>query len=217
MQLILARHGNTFQSNQNVVWVGSQNDLPLVDSGIDQAKHLGQMLLAARVKLDAIYAGPLQRMVSYADILLQEMQLMLKPVIDWRLNEIDYGQWSGLTSKEVQEKFGKEAFYRWESYSEWPQQSEWGESADLVTHRIRDFVDSLLAIHHHHETILLVASNGCLRYFLNLIPGALEKYIANKEVKIATGHVCKLSNQDTQWFVDAWNLSPAEFLRNTAC
>jgi probable phosphoglycerate mutase len=38
MQLILSRHGNTFSPQDAVVWVGAKQDLPLVDSGVLQAK-----------------------------------------------------------------------------------------------------------------------------------------------------------------------------------
>ena len=41
MKLILARHGNTFGPQDKVTWVGSTNDLPLVEEGLAQAQRFG--------------------------------------------------------------------------------------------------------------------------------------------------------------------------------
>jgi hypothetical protein len=38
IDLILARHGNTFDDGQQTVWVGAQIDLPLASKGREQAK-----------------------------------------------------------------------------------------------------------------------------------------------------------------------------------
>lgn len=210
MEILLARHGNTFSPGQKVVWVGSQNDLALVESGINQGRLLGKTLLSANTKLDAVYTGPLQRMTSYAQIILNEMNPTLSAKIDLRLNEIDYGKWSGLTTDEVCQRFGTKEFENWEKHSIWPQFGEWSESAELVAKRIREFTNELMMTHKNNETILVVASNGCLRYFLDLIPGQLQKQIENHTAKIATGNLCKLIFQKSQWKVGFWNKSPQE-------
>ena len=44
MKLIIARHGNTFDPKDKVVWVGSRNDLPLVSKGVAQAHNLAKDL-----------------------------------------------------------------------------------------------------------------------------------------------------------------------------
>lgn len=209
MELILARHGNTFNPDDAVVWVGSQNDLPLVESGYTQAKKLGDYFFTEKITPTAVYTGPLQRMTSYADCILKQLNLRLNPVIDLRLNEIDYGQWSGLTSKQVCEKFGTDQFENWEQHSQWPTKGAWGESEQSLIKRIRLFIDELVINHKADEKILIVASNGCLRYFLDLVPGALQKHIQNKTVKIATGNLCKLSYHNNVWQMVEWNKSPA--------
>lgn len=211
MEIILARHGNTFAPGQPVVWVGSQNDLPLVESGKEQAKKLGKVLLQANISPVAVYTGPLQRMTNYADILLKEMNLAIKPIIDMRLNEVDYGKWSGLTSEEVCAQFGKDQFEKWEKESKWPNNSGWGESEELVVKRIRQFAQDC-AQKFPNETILVVASNGCLRYFLDLIPGELAKRITDKTIKIATGNMCKLSYKNATWRIDYWNVNDFQSL-----
>ena len=40
MLLLLARHGNTFEKGDKVVWVGARTDIPLTAKGRDQAAAL---------------------------------------------------------------------------------------------------------------------------------------------------------------------------------
>jgi probable phosphoglycerate mutase len=208
MEIILARHGNTFRSGEPVVWVGSQNDLPLVESGQVQAKTLGKTLRISNQIPTAVYTGPLQRMTTYAKIILDELKLEFAPTIDPRLNEVDYGKWSGLTSQEVRDKFGIEEFENWEKHSKWPIKGEWGESEKLLSQRIRDFANHIAQQHDKDDKILVVASNGCLRYFLDLIPGELQKHINNQTAKIATGNMCQLTYTSKSWKLDFWNRAP---------
>lgn len=208
MEIILARHGNTFDTHQPIVWVGSQNDLPLVKAGQEQAKKLGSTLFKMKMDLAAVYTGPLIRMKSYAEIVLQEANIAVKPIIDLRLNEIDYGKWSGLTNVEVCEQFGEQALKNWEQKSQWPSNSGWGESKQALIERIKNFTQDLLQHHTSHDRILIVGSNGCLRYFLDLIPGKLETHSENQTVKIATGNISKLHYEDNVWQLDFWNMPP---------
>ncbi len=212
MELIIARHGNTFRPGEPVVWVGSHNNLALVESGEAQAKLLGQVLLKMQTTFSSVYTGPLLRMTSYAKLLLNELNIDLKPIIDIRLNEINYGKWSGLTSKEICEKFGLDEFENWEKNSQWPQNSGWSDSEQAFIERIKDFANSLILHHSNNEKILIVGSNGCLRYFLDLIPGKLQSYIQNNSIKIATGNISKLSYVNNTWKLDYWNVSPKEIL-----
>jgi broad specificity phosphatase PhoE len=205
MELILARHGNTFKAGDPVVWVGSRNDLPLVESGCEQAKQLSKKLMSSNFVPTSVYTGPLLRMTAYAGIILSELKLSIHPKIDLRLNEIDYGQWSGLSTQEVCDKYGKEEYENWEKYSIWPKNAGWAESEQLLKDRIRAFTSDLIKHHSSKDKILVVASNGCLRYFLDLIPGELQKRINDKSVKIATGKMCQLHYDGKEWRVNFWN------------
>lgn len=212
MKLVLARHGNTFESGQPAYYVGSQQDLPLVAFGHAQAALLGQALAQHCPHLTAVYTGPLQRMITTAQLALEAMHSPLHSQVDLRLNELDYGAWSGLTSQEVKDRFGVQDYENWERQSKWPTQAAWGESEGAVIDRIQSFVADLETRHAEHEQVCVVASNGCLRYFLTIVPGAFEQYVAQHQLKIATGHVCQLSYHRGQWTLDAWNQSPSVWL-----
>ena len=117
--LLLARHGNTFAPGQKVVWVGARDDLPLVESGIAQANILSEVLKNNAIKPNAVYAASLKRTVTYAQIICDQLNLSQTPVIDKRLNELDYGDWSGLSNNEIEERYGKDELEGWSKYGRW--------------------------------------------------------------------------------------------------
>lgn len=217
-QLILSRHGNTFGPNDPVVWTGSKNDLPLVKKGFEQAERFAQALITQKIRPSAIYCGPLQRTSAYADILVKKLHLPFRPTLDSRLNEIDYGDWTGLTQAEVRERFGEASLREWEERSQWPEEGNWTGSPSTVIQEIQSFVDHLMQHHGPEETVIAVTSNGKLRYFLALAQGELEKRIKDRSFKVKTGHICKLvfskesdrqnRIQDSKIQVPYWNVDP---------
>ena len=64
--IFIFRHGQT-DNNLNQICQGCMTDAPLNETGISQADTLGRQL-AANVKLEVIYASPLQRACQTAVI-----------------------------------------------------------------------------------------------------------------------------------------------------
>lgn len=208
MQIILARHGNTFSPNDAAVWVGAKQDLSLVDSGILQAKCLGLALQKANIQLKAVYCGPLKRTRDYASIVLKALNSSLKPIIDSRLNEIDYGDWSGLSHLQIQEMGQGSELSAWENFSVWPQNSDWQGSAAQIISEVKEFAEDLAQQYEPSDSILLISSNGRLRYFLQLIPNAFEQHIENNDIKVLTGNICFFLYEHKKWQIKFWNKSP---------
>lgn len=212
MNLILSRHGNTFESGQEPVWAGAANDIPLTPAGREQAKRLAQALKRSQISLAGIYCGPLSRAKEYAQIVSKELGLSAAPFIDPRLQEIDYGQWSGLTNQEVRSRFGDQGLENWESKSIWPANAGWQGTADTMIREVGLFTNDLLSRRGPQDTILAVSSNGRLRYFLNLIQGEFERRVHERSFKVKTGHIGKIilnphSVQLVYWNVDPQSLS----------
>ncbi|HVT63337.1 MAG TPA: histidine phosphatase family protein [Legionellaceae bacterium] len=212
MKLILARHGNTFRPEETAYYVGSQHDLPLVAFGRTQAELIGQYLSTLTRPIVAVYTGPLQRMQMTARIALNTLSYPIEIMTDTRLNELDYGLWSGLTSEEVRTRFGDDNYDRWERQSLWPKECAWGESEAEVSARIAAFAQDLVHCHAKDDHIVIVASNGCLRYFLKLIPHAFEQQIAKKQLKIGTGHLCQIEYHQDKWQLNYWNQAPQNLI-----
>ncbi len=139
MKVILSRHGNTFSASDPVVWVGATQDLPLVNSGILQAKRLAQALQKADIHPKEVYCSPLKRTRDYAAIVVEQLHAALKPIVDARLNEIDYGNWAGLSNTQIQELGEGAELSAWENFSIWPQIAGWSGSPAHMVRRLKNF------------------------------------------------------------------------------
>ncbi|HWQ15510.1 MAG TPA: histidine phosphatase family protein [Roseiflexaceae bacterium] len=93
----LIRHGET-EWNASGRWQGHA-DIPLNDTGRDQARQLAARLRREGVRFDAIYSSDLLRAWETAAIVGEE--LGMPPNALPALREIDVGAWSGLTVQEV--------------------------------------------------------------------------------------------------------------------
>ncbi len=74
MLLLLARHGNTFNKGDKVVWVGARTDLPLTAKGREQAQALGQALVPFAPQIKRVISGPLLRTREHAAIICEGLK-----------------------------------------------------------------------------------------------------------------------------------------------
>jgi len=205
MKLILARHGNTFGPQDKVTWVGSSNDLPLVAEGLAQAERFGEALKKNEREIAAIYCAPLLRTKRFAEIIASKLRAVMPFIVDERLTELDYGQWSGRSDAEIEEMFGNECLTDWIERSVWPENCGWGRSAKFIEGQVRSFVEELLAKYPEDSTVVAVSSNGRLRYFLKLIGFEFERRVNEKAFKVATGRMCVINFEHGKSSVSAWN------------
>ena len=191
----LCRHGNTFNSGDRVVWVGKGQDLPLVESGKIQAETLSNTLLQENIRPSLIYCSSLQRTRTFAFIIGQKIAPSVPIIAHSNLDELDYGHWGGLTNDEVIERYGKAVIDSWQNDGIFPapHQGNWGDDLNGVMQKIHQFMDDLRndlsaissADQHHH--VVIVSSNGLLRFFLKLIPNAFDDAVYNGTLKLPTG------------------------------
>ncbi len=104
----LVRHGET-QWTVEQRFNGRRN-LPLIDAGREHCQKLAMQLAAQ--PLDTVISSPLLRSKETAEILARPHGLTV--LIDKRLEEMDYGEWEGLTYEEAQ-ALDRELYDRWES------------------------------------------------------------------------------------------------------
>ena len=76
-----------------------------------------------------------------------------------------------------------------------------------VRARVRDLAASLAG-----GRVLIVSSNGLMRSFLDLVPGALPARIAEGTFKVRTGHAGRLTRRDGAWTLQDWNVLPGAAL-----
>ncbi len=210
MHILLSRHGNTFGPKDKVVWAGISNDLSLVEEGLLQAKQLASQFILQKTCLAAIYCAPLQRTRVYASTIAQAIGFQGPLINDSRLNEIDYGPWTGLSNEEITQRFGKEKLKAWNEEGLWPTLSNWGSSESQIQKEVKSFLADLFQTYTDDTKILVITSNGRLRYFLKLHKEEFKKRIHEQKFKVKTGHVCKLIWNGKNSVISYWNQNPTE-------
>lgn len=207
MRLLLARHGNTFGPGDTPVWVGAEQDMPLVESGRQQAQTLGAALKGAGLTPNRIITGPLKRTLEYAAIV---RDLTDGPVveIDHRLREINYGAWGGKTTEEIIERHGESLVRAWNDRGQWPEQAGWEPTLTALRRDLKHLVNDVQHRAGGDDLILLVSSNGILRFFLDLVPGAFALKARDMSLKTATGAISCLTRQGSLYQVAFWNEKP---------
>lgn len=99
--LVLVRHGETDWNRTNRVQ--GLSDIPLNDTGRDQARRAGHRLAADH--FDAVVSSPLSRAAETARIIAAEIGVPDVELVD-ALVERNYGEAEGLTGPEIDARFG---------------------------------------------------------------------------------------------------------------
>jgi 2,3-bisphosphoglycerate-dependent phosphoglycerate mutase len=201
--LIIARHGNTFSPSDTVTYVGGRTDLPLVESGAEQARAIGRYLRAQKLIPDVIYSSKLQRARETARIAVKESGVT-NPIFELDIfNEIDYGPDENKTKDEVVTRIGTQALKDWDEHNIVP--PGWQIDPENVVKNWRDFADQIRA-HDDNETVLVVTSNGIAR-FAPYITGDYPAFAEKHSPKMATGAL-SIFDYANGWKLRAWNLKP---------
>jgi probable phosphoglycerate mutase len=164
-KVILVRHGFTFEAGERSVWVGAQQDLPLVPRGVTAIKALGEFLAEQKLVVDELWSGTLLRSRTSADILASRLGLPVK--LDKRLNELDFGSWGGLSDQELTDRGCGDKIADWRAQAEW--QEEFGESRAQFIDRLHSVASEVL-YKSRGDTVLLVTSSAVIRFFFTLLP-----------------------------------------------
>ncbi|MGH4117623.1 histidine phosphatase family protein [Clostridium sp.] len=105
--LTLVRHGET-KWNALGKFQGCK-DIILSEEGVLQANYLK---IRFENKYDYIYTSPLKRAIQTAEIISENNKI--KPIIELKLREINFGDWEGLTVKEIETTY-PEKFIQWKT------------------------------------------------------------------------------------------------------
>lgn len=205
LNLIIVRHGNTFDKGDVVRRVGLKTDLPLSSSGLQQASQLGTHLAKQFTKLDQIFCSDLIRTEQTANLILDnyQQQPSLQPLS--LLNEIDYGIDDGKPENEVIKRIGQDALMRWEEDMKVPQ--GWLFDAKQRFAEIKKWLASIQPLT-HDKTIMLVTSNGIARLFSLLIDDH-EQFKQTHSLKMPTASFSHLQQDNKQqWRCLTWGNRP---------
>ncbi len=110
--LVLLRHGQSTWNLENrfTGWT----DVDLTDTGKEEAKQAGQLMLQEKYDFDFVFTSVLKRAIRTMWIAMDAMDAMWLPVERaWELNERHYGDLQGLNKAETAKKFGNEQVHIW--------------------------------------------------------------------------------------------------------
>jgi broad specificity phosphatase PhoE len=208
LDIIFARHGNTFDPGDKVVWVGRETDLPLVEKGRAQAVSVAQALRRTGLVPDVIFAAALTRTRQFADIVAETLALS-SPQIDGRLNEVHYGLWAGKTNDEIA-ALGRSAqadMTAWNQDDRWPDSAGWVSGREDTLAALREFIaDRLTGT--PYKRPLVVSSNGILRFLPRML--ALDAG-TRRSFKMGTGHMGLLVESPPPPHIAQWDVVPEVF------
>lgn len=202
-KLIIARHGNTFGPNDTPTRVGARTDLPLVESGQEQAKKLGAYLKENNLTPEITYCSELKRTIETAEIALKQTSFP-QPVYPLEIfNEIDYGVDENQTEDNVIARIGEQAIANWDQKAIVPE--GWNFNPDACIQNWKNFAQHI--VNDEQDVILVVTSNGIAR-FAPHIAGNFDSFADNHKIKLSTGALGILEYADNQWTVTDWNIKP---------
>lgn len=155
-RVLLIRHGATVLSAEDRF--AGATDVALSEEGESQARALGERL--AQVELVAVFASPLQRTVTTANLVAAPHRLPI--TTDPGLREIDHGRWEQLTRREVEQRFPEE-YANWEAdpFTFAPEGGESGLSVmaralPVLRRIVVAYTGKTVAVVSHKATIRLV-------------------------------------------------------------
>ncbi len=202
--LIVARHGNTFGPGDTVTYVGRRTDLPLAESGREQAVAIGRYLRSNRLIPDVVYASPLRRAQETAKIAVKESGVSNPVYTLDMLNEIDYGPDENKTRDDIVARIGAQPLKDWDDDNLVP--PGWIADPAAIVKNWQDFGDQIRA-HDDRETVLAVTSNGIARFAPHLT-GDFAGFRKAHSPKLATGALALFRYSGGQWLMEGWNIKP---------
>lgn len=202
-KLIIARHGNTFGPDDTPTRVGGRTDLPLVESGREQAKKLGAYLKTHDLIPEITYSSNLKRTIETAEIALQRVGFP-QPVFPLDIfNEIDYGVDENQTEDKVIERIGAQAIKDWDAHAIVPE--GWKFDPVQCIANWKNFAAHIIS--DEQDIILVVTSNGIARFAPHLTED-FDGFTQNHNIKLSTGALGVLEFENNAWRVLDWNVKP---------
>lgn len=155
--IYLIRHGQSQNNRKHII--GGNLDNPLSEQGKKQAEHLARLF--GKKQLDAVLSSSLSRAKDTANILARAQGLT--PVVSSLIDEIDFGDWQGMTFAQVREKYPEEYQvwrYDWTNFY-----APGGECFADVESRCQSFLQ-LLIEEYDGCHVAVVAHQGILRVLM---------------------------------------------------
>lgn len=223
MRLIVARHGNTFNSSEEAVMLGRNQNIPLVETGRQQARALANYLIDNNLSPKVIFTNHLLRCFETAVIIrerfLNDQQCSIPMYLNDSLIEIDYGSWASLKTgndlalNQVALRFGRDTWNNWQNLRQFPPKhlGNWNDTESKVKDNINSFVNMLCESFDENDTVLAISSQGTMFFLNSLLEGGVGAALKQNRTRVSTGGVCSFEVNIKSKKIDLvdWNKSIA--------
>ncbi len=202
MTLLLLRHGES-ESNVGRIYAGSRVDLPLTETGIQQARLQASALQGVRV--DAIHSSPLRRARETAETISR--RIGIEPEFHSDLREVDVGLLEGTDQDESMFRTQHDrVVQKWEQgehHASFPE----GESLEVIEDRLRGFLESLEG-REAAQTVLMVGH--CMLFMAAIWLFCENRGPTFEHGHMGRGHLSIIKGAGDPFRLHAFNLSPAQ-------
>src|SRR5512133_661838 len=171
--ILLIRHGENNMVGKRLA--GRLPGVHLNDKGKMQAEQVAQALCNAPIK--AIYSSPLERAVETAEPLAQALGLEIQPAPG--LVELDYGDWTGKTLKQLRR------YKLWKTVQEKPSEMRFPQGESFVEIQARAVAEvERIAAQHEEQDLVACFSHGdiirlLMAHFLGMGLDLFQRVAAN--------------------------------------
>ena len=224
-KLVVVRHGNTFNSGDVILRVGSATDIPLTETGMRQGEAVGRELKRRGLAVDRIFFAPLMRTRQSADGIAASFPQVPSEAAEF-LTELDYGSDDGRPENEVVLRLGAIALRRQLSpattiddlqaagkaaLKKWDAEAVLPEGWEFLSGRVAKLSGdwckfaAMVASEFAGKCVVAVTSNGIARFSKALLP---EGAALSGSLKLATGAFGIYEYDGKVWRSADWNVRP---------
>jgi broad specificity phosphatase PhoE len=193
IELLIIRHAETAWNTADVF--RGRVSIELSEVGLKQAGLMGEYL--SEREIQAIYCSPLKRAVQTAEFVARHHKLTPQPMEN--LNDLDFGEWGGLSRQEVKIRY-KDLYEQWLERPDLTQ-IPGGESLEDARKRSLEALDQIMSRHNEgtvaiitHRVITKILACALLgldnSHFWNIEQdtGGITTFIHNGRCFILTHH-----------------------------
>jgi 2,3-bisphosphoglycerate-dependent phosphoglycerate mutase len=189
-QLILVRHG-TSEWNKKGLWTGHA-DPDLAEEGIEEAKRTGEILKS--INIDFGFTSAQKRTKQTLKNILIAYGRDIPQTESEKINERDYGIYTGKNKWEIKETVGEEKFK--EIRRGWDTKIPNGESLKAVYERVipyyKEQIEPKIV---SGKNVIIVSSGNALRSLVKYLENLDENQIANLEFGLGEAYCYELNGK----------------------
>ncbi len=195
----MVRHGETEWSRDGNRYCG-RTDIPLTEMGTLQATLLAALL--HKVPFDKAVVSSLKRARDTALPIVNRIGIEMQ--IDPRLQEIDFGEWEGLTQTEIETTFPGE----WNAWTRDPLKTQAGSMGERGQ-EVFDRMTEVLAEYSRYQHVLIVSHTTAMRIMMAGTLGMPFRNYRRLEINPADVYVLNMNSMaEVKWKALNWLTTP---------